>query len=84
MIAHITIILSFQALLKACSPHKFLHRGRQKKPRGGYIIQKKEDTKIGKGTGSTETGPLNGYPYAFILIGYYPSLSCEGARIQSK
>lgn len=84
MIAHITIILSFQALLKAYSPHKFLHRGRQKKPMGVYIIQEKEDTKIGKGTGSTRTGPLNRYLYVFILIGYYPSLSCEGARIQAK
>ena len=84
MIAHITIILSFQVLLKAYSPHKFLHRGRQKKPIGVYIIQEKEDAKIGKGTGSTRTDPLNGYLYSFILIGYYPSLSYEGARIQSK
>lgn len=51
---------------------------------GVYIIQEIEDTKIDKGTGSTRTGPLNGYLYAFILIGYYPSLSSEGARIQSK
>lgn len=51
---------------------------------GVYIIQEKEDTKIGKGTGSTRTSPLNGYLYAFILIGYYPSLSYEGARIQPK
>lgn len=83
MIAHITIILSFQALLKAYSPHKFLHRGRKKAYGSLYYLGKK-DTKTGKGTGSTRTGPLNRYLYAFILIGYYPSLSCEGARIQSK
>ena len=45
MIAHITIILSFQALLKAYSPHKFLHRERQKKPMGVYIIQEIEEAK---------------------------------------
>ncbi len=84
MIAHITIILSFHALLKACSPHKFLHRVRPKEPMRVYIIQEKEDIKIGKGTGSTRTGPFNRYLYPFILIGYYPSLSYEEVRIQLK
>ena len=49
-----------------------------------YIIQEKEDTKIGKGTGPNRTGPFNGYLYPFILIDYYPSLSYEEARIQSR
>lgn len=41
MIAHITIILSFQALLKAYSPHKFLHRGRKKSLWESILFRKK-------------------------------------------